>query len=136
MAEVKLAYIDMVIPGFTEQAEVIVLGDRPVVGYRLPREQRPGFMVTSRKRAEAEDDMSIGQAYAYGITLFFEKELPDNRFLFRFGKNGMGLGCQTVPVVKRFLDDIGPGHEFVDDGQCGALIVDIVGMIYIKSNYP
>ena len=106
---------------------------------KLPEASRPGFVVSSRTVMEVQDagHFSVSSQYATRIHLFFERQLPKNRFLFRFRKNPYGSEVTAIPAVANLLPFLGDWkYEERREGGVGFLSVDIVGMIYLKANFP
>ena len=124
---------------FPLDAQPMSISEWPIRISRVPEESRPGFVVSCRTASQIKDAgvFSISAQYKTGIHLFFDSELPDNRFRFQFRKNRYGREVTAIPAVANLLPFLGDwkyedGHE----GSVGFLTVDIVGMIYLKSNFP
>lgn len=118
-------------------AQPMTVHDLPRLA-KLPEASRPGFVVSCRTAMQVQDagHFSVSSQYATRIHLFYERELPDNRFLFRFRKNPYGEDVTAIPAVANLLPYLGDWRYHDAPNTEGTISVDIVGMIYLKANFP
>lgn len=122
---------------FPLDAQPSTVADQPRLG-ALPDSQRPGLVVSARTREQVTESYGLSMAAQYrnGLLLFYCRELPNNRFLFRFYKNAYGSGVVAIPQVKNLLENLSFWEYHDEEHGLGGIITDVVGMIYLKSNFP
>lgn len=137
ISKLKQETKDFLTKPFDEDAQALAL---PMPRLAMISERdRPGFVVSSRKPKQIEEshDFPISARFRTSIHLFYDKKLKDNRFRYRFYKNRYGVEVTKIPAVRNFLENV--GNWSVSENGRGDIVwldVDIVGLIYIKANYP
>ena len=122
---------------YPEDAQPMSVEGQPRIS-ALPEHQRPGLLVSARTMKQIEDAhlLSMSARYRTGIHMFFDKELPGNRFRFRLHKNRYGSGVHAIPVMRNLLQHLGDWRYEETKAGIGFITTDIVGLIYIKANFP
>lgn len=68
--------------------------------------------------------------------MFYYGEAGGNRFRFKLHKNPFGHGVAAIPVMRNLLEHLSDWEYEEDEGGFGYITTDIVGMIYLKANFP